>query len=56
MRINIHFVLAIREEIARSFEIDATSPDLTPEELKTMRSASFMFLMGPMIHPCENNG
>ena len=55
MLIDKRYIAAIQEEIARIFNINPTSEALSPKEATLMRSAAFMYLMGPLIHPCNND-
>lgn len=55
MLIDKRYINAIQEEVTRIFGFDPTKGVLTPEEFRLLRSASFMYLMGPLIHPCNNN-
>jgi len=47
------YIATLQEELQRTFNLDPTDPDLTFKEIQLVRSAAFMYLMGPHIWPFE---
>jgi hypothetical protein len=54
MKVDQLYINFIMDEITRTYGIKPNTL-MSPHERRDMRDAAFMYLMGPIIHPCTQD-